>query len=38
MGAEERARAGIAEGLVRLSVGVEAADDIKTDLEQALAG
>ncbi|MEZ5445587.1 MAG: aminotransferase class I/II-fold pyridoxal phosphate-dependent enzyme [Gammaproteobacteria bacterium] len=37
MGAEERARAGIAEGLVRLSVGVEAAGDIEADLHQALA-
>jgi cystathionine beta-lyase/cystathionine gamma-synthase len=37
MGAEERARAGIAEGLVRFSVGVEAAADIEADLQQALA-
>lgn len=32
----ERATAGIAPGLVRLSVGVEHADDIIADLEQAL--
>jgi cystathionine gamma-synthase/methionine-gamma-lyase len=34
---EERDRVGIGEGLVRLSVGIEAADDIVADLEQALA-
>jgi cystathionine beta-lyase/cystathionine gamma-synthase len=34
---EERATAGIAPGLIRLSVGVEHADDIIADLEQALA-
>lgn len=33
---EELAEAGIAEGLVRLSVGLEDADDIIADLEQAL--
>ncbi len=33
----ERAQVGIGEGLVRLSVGIEAADDIIADLEQALA-
>ncbi|MDR7869542.1 MAG: methionine gamma-lyase [Tissierellaceae bacterium] len=33
---EERAESGIAEGLVRLSVGLEAADDIIADLKQAL--
>jgi cystathionine beta-lyase/cystathionine gamma-synthase len=33
---EERARVGIPDGLVRLSVGIEAVDDILADLEQAL--
>jgi len=33
---EERARVGIGEGLVRMSVGIEAVDDIIGDLEQAL--
>jgi cystathionine gamma-lyase len=35
--AETRARIGIADSLVRLSVGLEAADDLIADLEQALA-
>jgi cystathionine beta-lyase/cystathionine gamma-synthase len=34
--AEERARVGIPDGLVRLSTGIEAAEDIIADLEQAL--
>lgn len=34
---EERAAAGIDDGLIRLSVGLEAPDDIMGDLEQALA-
>ncbi len=34
---EERARIGIGDGLVRLSVGIEAVEDIIADLEQALA-
>jgi cystathionine gamma-lyase len=34
---EIRARIGIADGLIRLSVGVEDADDLIADLEQALA-
>jgi len=33
---EERERAGISEGLIRLSVGIEEADDIIADLENAL--
>jgi cystathionine beta-lyase/cystathionine gamma-synthase len=33
---EVRARVGITEGLVRLSVGIEDADDIIADLDQAL--
>jgi cystathionine beta-lyase/cystathionine gamma-synthase len=34
---EERARAGICDGLVRLSAGIEDVDDIIADLDQALA-
>jgi len=34
---EERLKMGITDGLVRLSVGLEDADDIKDDLDQALA-
>jgi methionine gamma-lyase len=34
---EERARHGIAEGLVRLSVGLETLDDLLADIRQALA-
>lgn len=34
---EERARVGIPDNLLRLSVGIEAVDDIIADLEQALA-
>ncbi len=34
---EERASLGICDGLVRLSVGLEAADDIVADIEQAIA-
>ena len=33
---EERVRAGITDGLIRLSVGVEDVNDIRADLEQAL--
>ena len=33
---QERARVGILDGLVRLSAGIEAVDDILADLEQAL--
>jgi cystathionine beta-lyase/cystathionine gamma-synthase len=36
LSAAERARVGIGEGLVRLSAGIEAADDLIADLEQAL--
>ena len=35
--AETRARLGVSEGLIRLSVGIENADDLVADLEQALA-
>jgi len=35
---DRRAVLGITEGLVRLSVGVEDADDLLGDLEQALQG
>jgi cystathionine gamma-synthase len=33
---KHRARLGIGDGLVRISVGIEAAEDIIADLEQAL--
>jgi cystathionine gamma-synthase/methionine-gamma-lyase len=33
---EERAEVGISDGLVRLSVGIEDAEDIMADLDQAL--
>jgi cystathionine gamma-synthase/methionine-gamma-lyase len=36
LSAEERARIGIGDGLVRLSVGIEAVEDIISDLAQAL--
>ncbi len=36
LGREERLRQGIGDGLVRLSVGIEDAEDIIADLEQAL--
>ncbi|MCD8505023.1 MAG: aminotransferase class I/II-fold pyridoxal phosphate-dependent enzyme [Burkholderiaceae bacterium] len=34
---EELAKAGVSEGMVRLSIGIEHIDDLKADLEQALA-
>ena len=37
MSAEDRAAAGIGEGLVRLAVGLEDIDDLREDLERALA-
>ncbi|HEX3347781.1 MAG TPA: O-succinylhomoserine sulfhydrylase [Acetobacteraceae bacterium] len=37
IGAEERAKLGIADGVIRLSVGLEDVDDLKDDLSQALA-
>jgi cystathionine gamma-lyase len=33
---EERRRIGLAEGLLRLSVGIEDLDDLLADLDQAL--
>ena len=33
---EERAERGITDGLIRMSVGIEAADDLIADLERAL--
>ena len=36
--AKHRHRLGIHDNLVRLSIGIEAAEDIIEDLEQALAG
>jgi len=38
IGAEERARLGITDGVIRLSVGLEDPDDLRDDLAQALAG
>jgi methionine-gamma-lyase len=35
---EERLKAGISDGLLRLSVGIEDVDDIAADISQALAG
>ena len=37
LNAEELAKAGVSEGMVRLSVGIEHIDDLLADLEQALA-
>jgi cystathionine gamma-synthase len=37
MSAEVRAAAGIGDGLLRLSVGIEAAEDLVADIEDALA-
>ncbi len=37
IGADVRATLGISDGLVRLSVGLEAEEDLRADLEQALA-
>lgn len=37
LGEEERARQGIAEGLIRFSVGIEEKEDIMNDIDQALA-
>ncbi|HUO86075.1 MAG TPA: cystathionine gamma-synthase [Thermoanaerobaculia bacterium] len=36
--AEERQRFGLSDGMVRLSVGIEDADDLVADLERALSG
>jgi cystathionine beta-lyase/cystathionine gamma-synthase len=38
MGADARRRAGISDGLVRLSVGIENVNDIIADLDQAMDG
>jgi len=38
LGAEGRRSEGIAEGLIRLSVGIEDTEDLKADLDQALGG
>jgi cystathionine gamma-lyase len=35
--ADVRAARGVDDGLVRLSVGIEDADDLRADIEQALA-
>ena len=36
IGADERKKAGIGDGLIRLSIGIEDTDDLKKDIEQAL--
>ncbi len=38
IGAEERAKLGITDGVIRLSVGLEDPEDLRDDLAQALAG
>jgi O-succinylhomoserine sulfhydrylase len=38
IGAEARARVGITDGVLRISVGLEDVEDLREDLEQALAG
>jgi len=38
IGAEARARTGITDGVVRLSIGLEDVEDLREDLERALAG
>lgn len=38
LNADELAKAGVSEDMVRLSIGIEHIEDIKADLEQALAG
>ena len=38
MTAEARHKAGVSDSLIRLSVGVEAIEDLFADLQQALAG
>ncbi len=38
LSAEERAAAGVPEGLIRYAVGIEDVEDLKKDLETALAG
>ena len=38
IGPEERARLGISDGVIRLSIGLEDVADIEDDLEQALEG
>jgi O-succinylhomoserine sulfhydrylase len=37
IGAEERAKLGITDGVIRVSIGLEDPDDLKDDLAQALA-
>ena len=37
LSAEEQAQTGVTDGYVRLSIGIEHADDILGDIEQALA-
>ena len=37
LGADELAKAGVSEDMVRLSIGIEHVDDLMADLDQALA-
>ena len=37
IGAEERAKLGITDGVIRVSIGLEDPEDLKDDLAQALA-
>ena len=37
LSAEERAKQGIKDGLIRFSVGIEETEDLMEDIEQALA-
>jgi O-succinylhomoserine sulfhydrylase len=37
IGPEERAKLGITDGVIRLSIGLEDAEDLKDDLARALA-
>jgi len=37
MDAAARERAGLTDGLIRLSIGIEALEDLRTDLARALA-
>ena len=38
LSAQERARSGISDGLIRFSVGLEDVEDLTADLDQALGG
>jgi cystathionine beta-lyase/cystathionine gamma-synthase len=36
LSAEEREKAGISDSLVRIALGIEASEDLKADIDQAL--